>query len=154
MANVVVNGGKIRLTVGAGWFWGTGATTTFLDVTLTGTGSNVKSQTNNSVLWADVLTAMTATTGQVYSATAYGVHVGGADGTLLVPVLSPATVSTKMINVAVGVLLDNATGTFTLPVGVPATNSVPSPDPVTPKTGTWAVQDHGQGGTPYLVATS
>lgn len=163
MANVLVDGAIVRLTAGSDWGWGTsappaGTTGNYLDVTISGSGSKFTVADKATVLETDIISAMAQVTDSYHTIT-HGAFstiaplVGGADGTLLAVTLSGLTASTKSSTQSQGVVLDNVSGTFTVTVQVPAmqaqnpATSSPIPDgvPGTPKSGTWEVQDHGQG---------
>lgn len=162
MANVLVKGAIIRLTAAADWGWGTSppaGTANSFDVEINGSGSKLTvGGSKAAVLVSDIITAMDSVTDSYHTMThgafsTVAPKVGGVDGTLLKVTLSGLKASEKSSTLSQGVVLDNASGSFTVTATVPAMmalppppiSSPPVPDPLLMKSGTWKVQQHGQG---------
>ncbi|KKN76661.1 hypothetical protein LCGC14_0368580 [marine sediment metagenome] len=163
---VCLDGTVFRLTAAATWGWGASTPSTpnfanFVDISITGTGSNLTVDGTKIILEADVTSTMTTYTDSYHIAGAAGTGGGvylnvspltaGVDGTVLaVTLTSGLTLSTIFRHGTNGVILDSLTGNFSIPATVfamfpqpPPPAGSPVPSTVTPLTGTWAIQSNG-----------
>lgn len=149
---VCLDGTSIRLTANSGWGWGTYVAVPpslggYKDFPITGTGTKLTVDGTGIIFATDITTDMSALTGEAYHAAAFGVHVGGLDGTLaIVTLLTGLVSSTIFMEDGVGVVLDNISGNFIIGLLSPATHPSTGADPGIPvgfHTGTWAIQSNG-----------
>lgn len=158
---VCTDGVVLELKAGATWGWGTSSPPTptlgnTKDIIVTGTGSKITVDTKNSVIEADLNTAVSGVVDS-YHASAFGNFMNisplsvGTDGEVGSISLSGITPATKLDHEGNGVILDNDTGTFTVTVTTPANCPCPPippasgtkvPDPTLSYAGTWSLKSN------------